>query len=81
MLPTEDRFKNLSEETKYLLYVGFLETALPEEIHESYRISREYHLDPAVERGLRKAGYTDAQIAQYKEDLQKALEWQTSFRG
>ena len=71
VLPTEDRFKRLGAEQKYLLFIGFLEQAQPEDIHRAYHSGRA-RFEGVVLKDLKKMGYTDKQLAKMKDQLAKA---------
>lgn len=71
VLPTEDRFKRLGEEQKYLLFIGFLEQAQPDDIHRGYH-SNKARLEGETLVNLKKMGYSDRQLARMKDQLEKA---------
>jgi len=71
VLPTEDRFKRLGEEQKYLLFTGFLNQPLMDDIHRAHQSSR-ISVDGEAGENLKKLGYTDQQLARIKDQMEKA---------
>ena len=73
VLPTEERFKRLTKNQKYLLYKGWLELPTSEQIKE-YFTKRAG--DPVITdddaSNFKKLGYTPEQIRRMKEQLENA---------
>lgn len=73
ILPTDERYKQLTENQKYLLYFGWLELPTSDQI-------KEYHTkkagDPLITdtdaKDFKKLGYSAKQIKRMKEQLENA---------
>jgi len=81
VLPTDERFLNLSDEQKNLLFVGYLERATDEAIYQSYHSKPEMAVTDEDADVLTKAGYSPAQIRRIRYNLEvakKEATWQTS---
>ena len=72
VLPTEDRFKYLTERQKYLLFIGFVEQPRHDDMHKAYAMSRRATINSSDGLNLKKLGYTDEQIRKMREQLEKA---------
>lgn len=72
VLPTEDRYKQLSEQQKYLLFLGFVGQPTDEEMHASYRNSQTIGIGDREKKNLQGLGYTSAQILKMRKELEKA---------
>ena len=72
VLPTDERFKRMHEEQKYLLFVGFLEQSLPEHVHMNYWNSKTAMLTEEDTTNLEKRGYNVEDLNWFKEQLKKA---------
>ena len=71
VLPTDDRFKRLGDEQKYMLFKAYLEQPLSDEIHKAYRQSKPT-LDTTTENNLKKLGYTPEQLRRLQHEIEKA---------
>ena len=73
MLPTEERYKRLTENQKYLLYVGWLELPSSEQMKLWHDKKAG---DPIITdedaKNFKNLGYTKDQIKHMKEQLQNA---------
>ncbi len=72
VLPTEERYKQLTDRQKYLLFQGFIERPQDNDIHRSYWISQRDSFSKKDEENLLKRGYTRDQILKMKNELEKA---------
>ena len=73
VLPTEDRFKQLTYEQKMLLLVGFLEMPTPEQMKYNFDVSKSGpKLDTDDEDNFKKLGYSSESINRIKDQLRKA---------
>lgn len=73
MLPTERRFLDLSDRQKYFLFMGFLETATPEQIRQYYIDSKiQMQIDDSTAANLKNLGYTEEQIRFMQSQLKLA---------
>ena len=73
VLPTDERYKKLHEEQKYLLFVGFLEQPLPEEIHSAYRQKNpSTHIKESELLSLEKCGYGSEAIEELRKQFKLA---------
>lgn len=73
ILPTDERFKRLTENQKYLLYIGWLELPTSDQIKLWYdKKSSEPMISGEDETNFKKLGYTSAQIKKMKEQLENA---------
>ena len=73
ILPTDERYKKLTENQKYLLYIGWLELPTSEQIKQWYaKKSGEPIITDEDAENFRKLGYTSAQIKKMKEQLENA---------
>lgn len=70
MLPTDERFKSLTDKQKNLLLSMYLEFPTSEVLHTIYE--EEYAEHPKVseeeEEGLKRLGYSPEQIKKMKEE-------------
>jgi hypothetical protein len=76
VLPTDQRFKDLSEKQKLLLLVSFFESPLDEWAYLAHQKSKQVTTamnDETVEN-LKNIGYTKEQIARMMNQLQAAAE-------
>ena len=72
MLPTDDRFKTLTEKQKELLLISFLEQPTEEQLHMAYQQSQKREADFNVNpTNLRKTGYSEEQIRRIRAELDK----------
>jgi len=71
VLPTDDRFKELSETQKNLLFVGYLEHPLSEDMHRGYQ-KQDDAITEETETDFAKLGYLPEQIAHIKEQVEAA---------
>lgn len=62
----------MSDEQKYLLYIGFLEQPLPEQIHASYVAQSVATIDSSTAKQLRKMGYSPDAVGRIRDQLEKA---------
>lgn len=73
VLPTEDKFKQLREETKALLFAGYMELPDSESMRHNYHAT---NTDPVItekdENNIKKLGYSDEAISRIKEQLRNA---------
>ena len=73
ILPTDPRFKELTENQKALLFHGWLHNANSDDL---YRYQRERDHEPGVttddEKTFQNAGYSTEQINHIKAELRKA---------
>ena len=73
VLPTDERYKNLTERQKALLFHGWLHNARSDDL---YRYQREKDTEPGItgddEQDFRKAGYSTEQVNRIKAELRKA---------
>lgn len=72
VLPTEDRFKQLSDRQKYLLWLGFVDQAPDEHLHASYQAGRSTSFGETDKKNLRGLGYTPEQLLRMQKELEKA---------
>ena len=69
-MPTEDRFKKLGEDTKYLLFMGYVNTPSDEEIHRAYELQRNTAVITSNdERDFEALGYKPEQLERIKRNL------------
>ena len=73
VLPTEKRFKQLTDNQKYLLYIGWLELPTSDQIKKWYDRKSD---DPVITKddakNFEKLGYSKEQIKRMKEQLENA---------
>ena len=75
VLPTDQRFKDLSSMQKQFLYTSFLETAPDVVLHHNYHAEkRNLTISEEQEQSLMKMGYTKQQILRIRAHLKKAME-------
>lgn len=73
ILPTDKRYKRLTENQKYLLYIGWLELPTSDQIKLWYtKKSGEPVISEEDETNFKKIGYTSAQIKRMKKQLENA---------
>ncbi len=74
VLPTEHRFKELSEIQKHLLLVGYLESPTSEEMHAAYQQqdAAGATITEEDEKDFKNIGYTEEQIERMKQQLEAA---------
>jgi len=73
VLPTDERYKKLTENQKYLLYIGWLELPTSKQIKLWYaKKSGEPIITDEDANNFKKLGYTSAQIKKMKEQLENA---------
>lgn len=73
VLPTEDRFKRLTQRQKDLLYLGWLELPTSDQIKSWYTQKQgEPVVTDSDAKNFKKLGYTGEQIKRIKEQLSKA---------
>jgi hypothetical protein len=73
VLPTDDRFKRLTENQKNFLFTGWLELPTSDQIKEWYtKRENEPVVSDEDAENFKKLGYTDAQIRHIKEQLENA---------
>ena len=72
VLPTEERYKLLTDRQKYLLFQGFIERPQDDNIHRAYWISQRDTFSKRDEINLLGLGYTQEQLAKMKDELEKA---------
>lgn len=72
VLPTEERFKALSDRQKYLLFLGFVEQPKHEDMHQAYWRTRTTQIGEQDEKNLKSLGYTPEQLKRMQEQLEKA---------
>lgn len=76
ILPTDQRFKDLSDKQKVLLLVSFFESPLDEWAYIAHQKSK-YEgkaVDDATAENLKNLGYTQEQIERMREQLRLAAE-------
>lgn len=75
VLPTDERFKKLTEKQKGLLIKSFLEQPTDMELHMAYqerqKREREFSLDYD---SLRKSGFSEEQIGRMRREMEKIKE-------
>lgn len=73
VLPTDDRFKRLTENQKVLLFFGWKELPTSDQIKQFFdRKQGDPVIDEGAEKSFRRIGYTPAQIRRMKEQLANA---------
>jgi hypothetical protein len=73
VLPTDIKFRQMSEEQKMLLFVAFLETPSPEQMKMNYYKSISGpKITPVTEKEFRSIGYSSKAISKMKDELRKA---------
>ena len=72
MLPTDIRFKKLSEDQKWFLLCGFLEKVSDEEMRFIYNNRPKAEITDELADALETRGYTRAQIKRMRAELEKA---------
>lgn len=72
VLPTEERYKELTDRQKYLLFQGFIERPQDDDIHRAYWISQRDSFSKKDEVNLLGLGYTQEQLTKMKDQLEKA---------
>lgn len=74
VLPTDERFKTLTDRQKILLFQGYLETPTSGQIHESHmmQLKQEEIWNEQREMELKRMGYTLEQIERIKDNYRKA---------
>lgn len=74
VLPTDDRYRLLSEEQKILLYTHYMEFATGEEARmlKIMQSREELTIDDEEARALMQAGYTKDQILRIRKNLKEA---------
>lgn len=74
VLPTDERFKTLTDRQKILLFQGYLETPTSEQIHESHvmQMKQEEIWNEQREMELKRLGYKPEQIERIKDNYRKA---------
>ena len=74
VLPTDSRFKELSEIQKYLLFEGFMENPTPEQMHQAYWKSKTNETKVSNEdiSNFKNLGYDMDQIKKIQEQLKIA---------
>jgi hypothetical protein len=73
VLPTDDRFKQLTDRQKELLWVGFLNGGDDNAMRSNYQEQQrnDMEIDEQEEEDLLKCGYTKEKIARMKAELKK----------
>lgn len=73
VLPTDEKFKRLTERQKELLLFSFLEQPSEMELHYAYRKRKEKEDQFSINYdNLRKRGYTEEQIRRMRIEIEKA---------
>lgn len=73
VLPTDDRFKKLTNNQKDLLLAGFIENPTDKEIIQYHRnIEKEIVNEDDIE-AFREGGYTEDQIERIQKNIQIAM--------
>lgn len=72
VLPTEDRYKRLTDRQKYLLFQGFINRPSDADIHRAYQISQRLFISHEEEANWMKRGYSLEQIKRMKHEIEKA---------
>lgn len=73
VLPTDERFKRLTDRQKDLLIVSFLEQPSAEDLHFSYGKRKEREREFSINYdNLRKRGYTEEQIRRIRSQIDEA---------
>jgi len=73
VLPTDDRYLKMSDEQKYLLFLGFLDQPTPEQMKMNYeRISAGPKLTEMDKSDLSRRGYSREAIERIQDNLKKA---------
>ena len=73
VLPTDKRFKRLTENQKTLLFHGWTELPSSEQIKRFYdKKSGDPVIDDTAEKNFKKLGYSSKQIQKMKGELEKA---------
>lgn len=73
ILPTDERFKQLTEKQKLLLFYGWTELPSSDQIKVYYDRKEETPVINADdEENFKRIGYTSKQIAKMKEQLENA---------
>jgi len=73
VLPTEERYKRLTENQKYLLYIGWLELPTSDQIKQWYvKKAGEPVVTEEDAKNFEKIGYSKAQIKRIREQLENA---------
>ncbi len=73
VLPTEERYKRLTENQKYLLYIGWLELPSSDQMKEWHdRKAGDPIITEDDAKDFENLGYTKEQIKHMKEQLQNA---------
>ncbi len=70
VLPTEARFKELTELQKNLIFVGYLEHPTSEQIHKACYGAEATKVTRVDEKSFEKLGYSQEQIAHIKEQAE-----------
>jgi hypothetical protein len=73
VLPTEDRFKRLTEDQKVLLFFGWLENPSSDQLKRHHdRRATDPVIDDVAAENFKKRGYTSDQIKRMREQLENA---------
>jgi len=73
VLPTDQRFLELSQKQKDLLFVSFLEMPTDSVMRQTHIESKRLaEIDDDTATNLKNLGYTDAQLAKIRAQLQLA---------
>lgn len=72
-MPTDDRFKQLTDRQKLLLFYGWVELPSSEQIKRHHDRKGEIPvIDDSTADDLKKLGYTPKQITKMREQLENA---------
>lgn len=73
VLPTEERYKRLTENQKYLLYIGWLELPTSDQVKLWYtKKTGEPIVTDEDAKDFEKLGYSKAQVKRIREQLENA---------
>jgi len=70
VLPTEDRFKELTELQKNLIFVGYLEHPTSEQLHSAHYGAETTKVTKADEKSFGELGYSQEQINRIREQAE-----------
>jgi hypothetical protein len=80
VLPTEDRFLNLSDEQKLLLLTSYFEAPLDELAYMAYQSQQtKLEIDESTVKNLKDLGYTEEQLKRMAQQLKIASQAGAEF--
>jgi len=73
VLPTDDRFQQLSDEQKQFLFYGYLNQPDPTRIRDAYQSKVTSLITEDEKKNLKEVcGYSDDQIKYFEDEIRKA---------